>query len=86
MRDIREILSKCSQYLGASNFAAASYKSKQNRKCPCTAFQRRLHVMVDMGGFTGAKARALPLSISPSLFFRQKPCAHEHLLPMNEET
>lgn len=43
-------------------------------------------MMVDMGGFTGAKARALPLSISPSLFFRQKPCAHEHLLPMNEET
>ncbi len=71
MRDIREILSKCSQYLGASNFAAASYKSKQNRKCPCTAFQRRLHVMVDMGGFTGAK-HARSLSRSLPLFFSVK--------------
>lgn len=68
MRDIREILSKCSQQFGESNFGLSSFQSRQNKEMPMYLLSRDGFMLVVMGGFTGAKARALPLSISPSLF------------------
>lgn len=34
MRDIREILSKCSQQFGESNFGLSSFQSRQNKEMP----------------------------------------------------
>ena len=77
------------KYFGASNFAASSsYKSRQNKEMPMYLLSKDGFMMVVMGGFTGAKTRARTLAgyLSPSLFFRQKPCAHEHLFAQMPKT
>ena len=58
LRDIREILSKCSQYFGASNFAASSYKSRQNKEMPMYLLSRDGFMLVVMG-YTGDEAMRL---------------------------
>jgi hypothetical protein len=72
MRDIREILSKCSQQFGESNFGLSSFQSRQNKEMPMYLLSRDGFMLVVMGGFTGAKARARSLSRSLPLFFPSK--------------
>ena len=58
----------------------------RTRKCPCICSPAMASCLWSWAASPEprhARAPSLDLSLS---FFRQKPCAHEHLLPMNEET
>lgn len=58
MRDIREILSKCSQQFGESNFGLSSFQSRQNKEMPMYLLSRDGFMLVVMG-YTGDEAMRL---------------------------
>ena len=63
MRDIRNLLE--SDDFSQSNFVLVHYMDAKGEERPMYVMSRDVFVLLGMG-FTGAKARALPLSISPS--------------------
>lgn len=55
MRDIKDIMSKCSESFGASNFGCSSYVSEQGKELPMYLLTKDGFTMLAMG-YTGAKA------------------------------
>ncbi len=58
MRDITEVISKCSESFCAPNFGDSSYRSEQNKELPMYLLSKDGFMMLTMG-YTGEKAMAL---------------------------